>query len=122
MKVEVSDWVQAKTNNGELIHGFIDAVDEAQRMANVIVVKSDNEESIGKPIAVREQWLRKLPEYAIEDEGSIQSLIDVALSTRDEQWFNELTEKLTTIQRNTHTGNNKPVAYPSSTNQLGYPV
>lgn len=73
MKVEISDWVQAKTKDGELIHGFVDAVDESQRMANVIVVRSDNEDSVGKPIAVRDHWLRKLPDYVMEDAGSIQS-------------------------------------------------
>jgi hypothetical protein len=122
MKVEISDWVQAKTKDGELIHGFVDAVDESQRMANVIVVKSDNEESVGKPIAVREQWLRKLPDYVMEDAGSIQSLIDIALLAKDEQWFHELIKKLQSVQQKVNQGPNNLVAFPSSTNRIDYPV
>jgi hypothetical protein len=122
MKVKISDWVQAKTKDGELIHGFVDAVDESQRMANVIVVKSDNEESVGKPIAVREQWLRKLPDYVMEDAGSIQSLIDIALLAKDEQWFHELIKKLQSVQQKVNQGPNNLVAFPSSTNRIDYPV
>jgi hypothetical protein len=122
MKVEISDWVQAKTKDGELIHGFVDAVDESQRMANVIVVKSDNEESVGKPIAVREQWLRKLPDYVMEDAGSIQSLIDIALLAKDEQWFHELIKKLQSVQQKVNQGPNNLVAFPLSTNRIDYPV
>jgi hypothetical protein len=122
MKVEISDWVQAKTKDGELIHGFVDAVDESQRMANVIVVKSDNEESVGKPIAVREQWLRKLPDYVMEDAGSIQSLIDIALLAKDEQWFRELIKKLQSVQQKVNQGPNNLVAFPLSTNRIDYPV
>jgi hypothetical protein len=122
MKVEISDWVQAKTKDGELIHGFVDAVDESQRMANVIVVRSDNEDSVGKPIAVREHWLRKLPDYVMEDAGSIQSLIDIALLTKDEQWFNELTDKLQSVQQNVNKGATNVVAFPSSMNRIDYPV
>lgn len=122
MKVEISDWVQAKTKDGELIHGFVDAVDESQRMANVIVVRSDNEDSVGKPIAVREHWLRKLPDYVMEDAGSIQSLIDIALLTKDEQWFKELTDKLQSVQQNVNKGATNVVAFPSSMNRIDYPV
>jgi hypothetical protein len=122
MKVVISDWVLAKTKNGELIHGFVDSIDELQKMANVIVIKSDNEDSVGKPIAVREQWLRKLPDNSMEDEEPLQSLIDIALLTKDEQWFNELTEKLRSVQHYTHKGANQPVAFPSSTNRTDFPV
>jgi hypothetical protein len=122
MKVEISDWVQAKTKDGELIHGFVDAVDESQRMANVIVVNSDNEESVGKPIAVREQWLRKLPDYVMDDAGSIQNLIEIALLAKDEQWFHELAKKLQSVQQNVNQGANNVVAFPSSTNRFDYPI
>jgi hypothetical protein len=122
MKVEISDWVQAKTKDGELIHGFVDAVDESQRMANVIVVKSDNEDSVGKPIAVREQWLRKLPDYVMEDVGLIQGLIDIALLAKDEQWFHELTMKLQSVQQNVNQVANNLVAFPSSRNRINFPV
>ncbi|BBI32162.1 hypothetical protein [Cohnella abietis] len=122
MKVEVSDWVQATTKNGEFIHGFVDAVDEQQGIANIFVVNSDNEESVGKPVAVRERLLRKLPAYVFEDTDAIQSLIDIALSTKDEQWFNELSEKWKDLQQSRSKEESRPAVYPSSTNRINYPV
>jgi hypothetical protein len=122
MKFEISDWVHAKTRNGELIHGFVDAVDEEQRMANVFVVKSDNDESIGSSIQVREQWVRKLPDYAWDDAEAIQSLIDIALSAKDDQWFEELSLKLQSLTKADRSNQKKLVPGPSYTNRLGYKV
>ncbi len=122
MKFEISDWVHAKTRNGELIHGFVDAVDEEQRMANVFVVKSDNDESIGSSIQVREQWVRKLPTYAWDDAEAIQSLIDIALSTKDDQWFEELSLKLQSLSKAERSNQKKLAPGPSYTNRLGYKV
>jgi hypothetical protein len=122
MKFELSDWVQAKTKNGELVHGFIEAIDPLQGMASVFVVNSDNADSVGSPVAVREHWLRKLPDSSMEDIGQLRSLIDIALSTRDEEWFNELFERLIPLQKNQNKKTKKPTAHPSYTNRLGYPV
>ncbi|TFE28118.1 hypothetical protein [Cohnella luojiensis] len=122
MKVEISDWVHAKTRNGELIHGFVDGLDEEQRMANVFVVKSDNDESVGKSILVREQWVRKLPTYALEDAEAIQSLIDIALSTKDDQWFEELTLKLQSVSKAEGTNKGQSLSRTSFTNRLRYKV
>ncbi|MFB9278899.1 IDEAL domain-containing protein [Cohnella cellulosilytica] len=94
MKFEIGDWVQAKTRNGEFVHGFIESIDQAQGMAKVFVVRSDNEQSAGKTTTVLEHWLRELPAYAPEEEDSLYSLIDLALATRDEAWFMELTRSL----------------------------
>jgi len=96
MKFEVGDWVQAKTRNGEFVHGFIETIDHANGLAKVFVVRSDNEGSTGKSAPVLEQWLRELPSYAMEEESSLLNLIDMALSTRDEPWFMELTGELST--------------------------
>jgi hypothetical protein len=122
MKVEISDWVQAKTKNGELIHGFVDSLDVQAGMATVFAVKSDNSESIGRLVSVREGWLRKLPTHSFEDAESIESLIDIALAAKDEQWFNELSLKLSTLSVTGGEKNRKPHRRISSSNRLGYPV
>lgn len=124
MKFEISDWVQAKTRNGEFIHGFIEALDHEQRVATVFVVQSDNELSIGKPASVLEHWLREMPVAPIEDSAQIHNLIDIALSTRDEIWFNELTDHLISIPkaRDRYADHYNPIAKPSYTNRLGYRV
>ncbi|WP_256760785.1 IDEAL domain-containing protein [Cohnella sp. WQ 127256] len=123
MKVEMSEWVMAKTKNGELIQGFVDAIDDQQGVATVFVVKSDNVESVGKSVVVRDRWLRKLPTYSLDDAEAIQSLIDLALATRDEQWFTELSQTLSKV---TASGNKdrvkSSVTSSSFTHRLGYPV
>ncbi|OXS58424.1 hypothetical protein B1A99_14550 [Cohnella sp. CIP 111063] len=94
MKFEIGDWVQAKTRNGEFVHGFIESIDHSKGLAKVFVVRSDNEESTGKSTSVLEHWLRELPSYAMDEESSLYNLIDLALATRDESWFMELTRSL----------------------------
>lgn len=122
MKFEISDWVQAKTRNGEFVHGFIESIDGLQGIAKVFVVRSDNEESVGKTTAVLEHWLRELPSAPLEESGAIHNLIDLALMTRDEQWFKELTLQLSAVSKAGGSDKIKPTVYSSSINRLGYPV
>lgn len=106
MKFQTSDWVQGKTNNGELIQGFIETIDTMEGIVRIQVVKSDNEDAVGKMTAVREHWIRKLPEVSPRNAEQIQSLIDLALTTWDEAWFMELTEQLKEAQEQSkHEGN-----------------
>ncbi|WP_152398971.1 hypothetical protein [Paenibacillus cellulositrophicus] len=99
MRFEVSDWVQGKTVDGEFIHGYIETVDAQKGIARVRVVQSDNEEAVGRVIGVRESWLRSLPVNPLADKNNVESLIDIALATYDEAWFNELTDRLNGTKR-----------------------
>jgi hypothetical protein len=94
MKLSVSDWVQGKTTDGELIHGFIETIDILQGIVTVHVVKSDNEERVGHIVAVRSSWIKRVPDVSLQDAEIARNLIDVALATWDETWFMELTESL----------------------------
>ncbi|MFC5402708.1 hypothetical protein [Cohnella soli] len=96
MKFEISDWVQAKTRNGEFVHGFIESFDESQQIAKLFVVRSDNEQSVGHSTTALVHWLRRLPEMPLDEPNAIQNMIDIALATRDEAWFAELSERLAT--------------------------
>lgn len=122
MRFGISDWVQAKTENGELIHGFIETINHDHGIARIFVVKSDNEDSVGKPVVVRETALKKLPDTSFDGAEEIKSLIDIALSTWDEQWFNELTGKWLLLENSEAKKIYHSTAYPSYTNRLGYPV
>lgn len=122
MKFEISDWVQAKGDNGELIHGFIETINRVQAIARIFVVQSDNEESIGKPVVVQENMIKKLPEMAYDEADQLITLIDIALMTRDEQWFNELTGKLSLLPNDGEKQVYNSDAYPSYTNRLSFPV
>lgn len=122
MKFEISDWVQARTDNGEFIHGFIETINQVQAIARIFVVKSDNEASVGKPVVVHVNVMKKLPDISYNEAEELESLIDIALSTWDEQWFNELSGKLLLIQNNENKKVYNSNAYPSYTNRLSFPV
>ncbi|MFC4103271.1 hypothetical protein [Paenibacillus xanthanilyticus] len=94
MRFEMSDWVQGRAENGELIQGFIVAIHEAEAVAKVHVVQSDNEAVIGKGVMMREHWLKDMPFAETEDAGQIADLIDLALATQDVAWFQELSARL----------------------------
>ncbi|GGG03210.1 hypothetical protein [Paenibacillus abyssi] len=119
MKFEISDWVQGTTRNGELIHGFIETIDRVDGIVKVNIVESDNEDIIGKHVAVREYWLKKLPLLPIDEPEHINNLIDIALSTWDEAWFMELSAKLKAIQHHPVKVGSDDLAYPSFNNRLG---
>lgn len=122
MKFEISDWVQARGDNDELIHGFIETINQVHAIARIFVVKSDNEDLVGKPVVVRENAMKKLPEMSFDADEYLESLIDIALSTWDEQWFNELSGKLLHAQSNEVKKVYNSTTYPSYTNRLSFPV
>jgi hypothetical protein len=104
MKFEISDWVQGKTVEGEFIQGYIETTDDQRDLVRVRVVQSDHEAAVGKTVTVHSSWLKQLPLNSLNDRKNIESLIDLALATYDETWFNELTDRLNSLQ---HEGKSK---------------
>jgi hypothetical protein len=100
MNFKISDWVMATTNEDELIHGYVESIDVLQGIARVYVVASDRESAIGRMMEVSHQDVKKLPITTFDIEEQVKSLIDIALVTRDEEWFMELSGKLLAIQKN----------------------
>jgi uncharacterized protein YpiB (UPF0302 family) len=92
-RFENGDWVQGRSRDGELIHGYVETVDSSQGMVKVNVVESDNEKAIGKSIWILNKRTEKLPDLTVSNESHLLTLIDLALLTKDEQWFMELSAK-----------------------------
>ncbi|XEC92959.1 IDEAL domain-containing protein [Paenibacillus tarimensis] len=118
MIIETSDWVLGNTENGELIHGFADAIDERQGIVKVYIVHSDNKEAIGTVAALRENRVRKLPDSTIYETASLRDLMDLALLTRDEAWFMELSEQLRSAGQKSDNHGKYTVDYSSYKNRL----
>jgi hypothetical protein len=106
-RFKYGDWVQGRSRDGELIHGFVETIDSIQEIVKVIVVESDNEKAIGKSIWLHNKSAEKLPNVAVSDESQLLSLIDLALLSKDEQWFMELTMKLAAIKKISKMNNKK---------------
>ncbi|KWW21347.1 MULTISPECIES: IDEAL domain-containing protein [Peribacillus] len=95
---ENGDWVQGRSREGELIHGFIETIGRNQDIIKVNVVESDNEKAVGKSIWIPSKWTQKLPDLEISNESHLLALIDLALLSKDETWFMELSGKLESVK------------------------
>ncbi|MFC0272844.1 IDEAL domain-containing protein [Metabacillus herbersteinensis] len=98
-RFENGDWVQGRSKDGELIHGFVETVDSNQGIVKVNVVESDNEIAIGKSIWILNKWTEKLPDLTVSNESHLLTLIDLALLSKDKQWFMELSANLASIKK-----------------------
>ncbi|MGE7762384.1 IDEAL domain-containing protein [Peribacillus sp. NPDC097895] len=96
--LENGDWVQGRSRDGELIHGFIEIINDHREIVKVNVVESDNEKAVGKSIWIPSKWTEKLPDLEVSNESHLMALIDLALLSKDETWFMELSGKLESIK------------------------
>ncbi|WP_017727735.1 IDEAL domain-containing protein [Halalkalibacterium ligniniphilum] len=108
----IGDWVKGKLKNGELLHGFIQTIDPIKDIIRVHVVACENEDTIGSTIGLPSNAVQLIPNTQVNNEEQIYTLIDLALLTKDEQWFNELTTALKTVEKT--NANNKPIASDSN--------
>jgi hypothetical protein len=96
---EYGDWVQGRSRDGELIHGYVETVDSIQELVKVNVVECDNEKAIGKSIWLPHKSAEKLLDLTVNEESQLLPLIDLALQSNDEHWFMELSTKLAAIKK-----------------------
>lgn len=92
------DWVKGKSPDGELLLGYLQNVDLMKGLVMVNVVKCDNEHQVGKTMMLQKKRVEKLPVSATKNEHQLTQLIDLALKTRDEQWFMDLSTELNLIR------------------------
>lgn len=92
--LETGDWVKGNLLSGELIIGYIESLSNLEGVAKVTIVTSDNKDIIGRTIAFLTKQLKRLPAANVSNKEQILFLIDLALSTGDEEWFKELSAKL----------------------------
>jgi hypothetical protein len=95
----VGDWVKGKTHDGELIIGYVQTIDLSHGIVEVTIVTCDNEQSIGKTIKVLRKSVEKLQLSIFDNEEQLLQLIDLSLSTGDEEWFNELSIRLNSVRK-----------------------
>ncbi|MBI0579570.1 IDEAL domain-containing protein [Neobacillus cucumis] len=99
--LKTGDWIKGKARDGELIIGYIESLSPEipEEVVKVTVVTSDNYDMIGKTIPLLSKRVNKLPISKAINKEQIRFLIDLALSTGDEEWFLELSSKLTSIEQ-----------------------
>lgn len=99
MMLKIGDWVKGESSNGELIIGYVVSLSSVEGVVKVSVVTSDNKEIIGKTIPLLSKKVNLLPPANVTNKEQILFLIDLALSTGDEEWFKELSSKLNSMRQ-----------------------
>ncbi|MEH7885078.1 IDEAL domain-containing protein [Bacillus sp. JJ1609] len=94
----IGDWIKAKSREGELIIGYVESFDLPQETTKVTVTTSDHQELVGKTIPILNHKVKRLPNSNVKNKEQILNLIDLALTTGDEDWFLELSSKLNAIR------------------------
>ncbi|MEK3856315.1 IDEAL domain-containing protein [Cytobacillus sp. FSL H8-0458] len=94
--LKTGDWVKGKSREGELIIGYIENLEEG--IIKTKVISSDNKTIEGKVIPLQSKQVKKIPAVKVANKEQIHFLIDLALSTGDEEWFFELTSKLNSMR------------------------
>ncbi|MDF2678833.1 MAG: hypothetical protein K0R47_23 [Brevibacillus sp.] len=115
----VGEWVRGKTKKGELIHGFVESIDSTGSTVHVYVVNCDNDMTVGKVIATPINKVEVMNESAAFDEEQVRELIDLALATRDQEWFRELVATSKSLQKNSQGREKRNAEHRYIRNRLG---
>ncbi|CAG7644100.1 hypothetical protein PAESOLCIP111_04623 [Paenibacillus solanacearum] len=83
------DWVTGNSLQDEKFIGYVESIDLGG-MAKIYVTQSDREEAVGRTVEGRLAKLERLPDYEPVEPADVYSLIDLALMTRDQAWFEQL--------------------------------
>ncbi len=97
--LKAGDWVKGKSIDGKLLMGYIESLDPQGGALKVTAVSFDNEMTVGKTILMQSKDVKKLPETKISNKEQIRFLIDLALSTGDEEWFIELSSQINSMRQ-----------------------
>lgn len=97
--LQIGDWVSGTSIEDERVFGYIEEIHDDAGLVAVRVMKSDRPEAVGQKLRSRKQRVKKLPAHVPTTEGELMNLIDLALATHDQKWFEELVNKLQQVQK-----------------------
>lgn len=92
-QVKVGDWVKLKSSKGERIYGYVEKKPVDNELVQLRVVSSENELISGQSIQVLMHKVRKQETKEQHSVSELKQLIDLALLTNDETWFDALMEQ-----------------------------
>jgi hypothetical protein len=107
--VQIGDWVSGTSFMDEKFIGYVESIGNGK--VKVYVTQCDHEEAVGEWVEASLAKLEKLDDYVPNETEDLRSLMDLALMTRDQAWFNELGAALRIAQAKVpggSAGNGKP--------------
>jgi len=108
--IRVGDWVSGTSMDDEKFIGYVEAVD-VYGGVKVRVTQCDNEEAIGGTVDSMLTRMEKLGDYVPTEEADLRSLLDLALMTRDQSWFEDLYASLRITQFDSKNVGKPPKGY-----------
>ncbi|WP_282937777.1 hypothetical protein [Paenibacillus sp. RC67] len=109
--IKVSDWVSGTSAEDEKFIGYVESID-VYGTVKVRVTQCDHEDAVGNIVSSSLAKLYKLTDYVPVEEG-LRSLLDLALMTRDQSWFEDLYANLRILQFDTTSGSKPSAGYGS---------
>lgn len=94
----VGDWVQGETWDKQRIYGYVVKIENPEDITKVYIVDSVNAELAGRMIRVLTKSLQPVPKQE-PAEAALEQLIDMALLTKDEEWFAQLYAQLEELKK-----------------------
>ncbi|MFC0211696.1 hypothetical protein ACFFK0_04375 [Paenibacillus chartarius] len=91
------DWVSGKTANDEKFRGFVERIDHEAAYAAVHVLQSDHTAIVGRTVDAPFVAIEPLAAEGPRTETELRAIIDIALQTRDREWFDELGRQLAEV-------------------------
>lgn len=108
--IRVGDWVSGTSTEDEKFIGYVESVDVFGG-ARVRVTQCDHEAAIGELVDSTLSKMEKLADYVPAEEADLRSLMDLALMTRDQAWFEDLYASLRMNQYDSKNGSKPPKGY-----------
>ncbi|UUZ81643.1 IDEAL domain-containing protein [Paenibacillus sp. P26] len=90
---EVGDWVSGTSLMDERFIGYVEQIDQ-NGLVKIHVTQCDHESAVGNSVKAWFTHIERLPESAPSEYEALRGLMDLALMTRDREWFQELASKL----------------------------
>jgi hypothetical protein len=111
--IKTGDWVKGKSSEGQLLFGYIESRHEAKELVKIRVVQTEESLIIGQTIDLPFSLITKLSDPSLKSQQEVRSMMDLALQTKDEEWFKELSGMLATLDEK---GITEKQEYPAEIN------
>lgn len=91
--IQVGDWISGTSQEDEKFIGYVDSRTE-DNIVKIWVSQSDHDNIVGEFVQTKLSKIKKLPENPSLTTDELNSLMDLALLTKDKEWFQDLVSEL----------------------------
>ncbi|SDE28866.1 hypothetical protein SAMN02799630_05139 [Paenibacillus sp. UNCCL117] len=118
-KFREGDWVSGTSVWDEKFIGYVDSAPKEEGGAILIrITQCDRKRLINTLVQTREHRLRRLPDPGPAAPEDWSTLIELALVTRDKEWFESLTSRMSAVSQEIEPGESKRGRLPRDNPRL----